>query len=326
MELTSNAIRSCLVAPPGKKLVVSDLANIEGRFAAWLASETWKLQAFRDYDAGIGPDLYILAYAKAFNILAEEIVKGDPRRQVGKVMELMLQYEGGVGAFLTGAATYGIDLDQLAEVAWASIPADVLAEAESAWQWAVDQSRTYDLAKKTYIVCDSLKRMWRRAHPAISSYWPELKYAAIAAITNKGTTVQCRKLKFRRDGQWLRMILPSGRALCYASPKFERGKITYAGVNPYTRQWGRTGTYGGKLFENACQGGALDVMSENMPEIERQDYLIVLTVHDEVITETEDQQDFSARHLSELLAANPPWARDMPLAAGGFEAHRYRKE
>ena len=35
MELTSSAIRSCIVAPPGKKLVVADLANIEGRVQAW---------------------------------------------------------------------------------------------------------------------------------------------------------------------------------------------------------------------------------------------------------------------------------------------------
>jgi DNA polymerase len=28
---------------------------------------------------------------------------------VGKVMELMLQYEGGVGAFVTGELTYGVN-------------------------------------------------------------------------------------------------------------------------------------------------------------------------------------------------------------------------
>ncbi len=35
---------------------------------------------------------------------------------------------------------------------------------------------------------------------------------------------------------------------------------------------------------------------------------------------------FSAEHLSSLLATNPPWAPDMPLAAAGFETARYRKE
>ena len=55
-------------------------------------------------------------------------------------------------------------------------------------------------------------------------------------------------------------------------------------------------------------------------------YQIVLSVHDELITEAPDSDEFNAEHLSTLLATNPTWAPDMPLAAAGFETDRYRKD
>jgi DNA polymerase len=55
-------------------------------------------------------------------------------------------------------------------------------------------------------------------------------------------------------------------------------------------------------------------------------YEIVLTVHDELITEAPDSPEFNAKDLGARLAAVPPWAPGLPLAAGGFEAYRYRKD
>lgn len=336
MQLTSSALRGCIMAPAGKKLVVSDLSNIEGRVLAWLAGEKWKLQAFRDYDTIIGTDekgeairaghdLYKLAYAKSFGVAPDEVDKD--QRQVGKVQELALGYEGGVGAFLTFSLAYNIDLEEMASAAIANIPRNILDEAIRAYEWAVKQKRTYGLSKRAYVVCDSFKRLWREAHSATFSFWKEIDQATRRAIATPGITISCRKLKLRRDGSWLRIQLPSGRVVCYPGARIDdSGKISYMGINTYSRKWQRLQTYGGKLAENVTQATARDVMAANMPGVEDNGYDIILTVHDEVLTEAPDTADYSHEHLSTLLATNPAWALDLPLSAGGFEACHYRKD
>ena len=325
MEATSACIRGCIVAPRGRKLVVADLSNIEGRMLAWLAGEKWKLHAFREFDAKRGADLYNLAYAKAFGIPVEQVDK--EMRQIGKVMELAFGYEGGVGAWVTFAAAYGIDLEALGEAAYDSIPGPTLHEAGRFYDWTVEQKRsTMGLSRRAFVVCDSFKRLWREAHPQVASFWKELELACIDAVSNIGTTYDCRKLKVRRDGAWLRIALPSGRALCYPNPKLEEGKLTYMGVNQYTRQWCRLKTYGGKLAENVTQAAARDVLSGSMETIEEMGYDIVLTVHDEIITEADDMAVWNTEDLASWMSEPPNWAPDIPLAAAGFECHRYRKD
>ena len=243
-----------------------------------------------------------------------------------RLMELGLGYGGGVAAFLTFALTYGLDLDELADAALSNIPPKVKHDALSWYQKSVETKKTYGLSEKVFITCDSLKRMWRNAHPETVSFWYELEDTVRRAIASPGTTFLCRRLKVRRDKAWLRIVLPSGRAVCYPSPRVDNGQISYMGVNPYSRKWQRLKTYGGKLVENVTQAAARDVLAGNMPVIENHGYAIVLTVHDEVLTEASDSTDFSHEQLSALLATNPPWASDLPLSAGGFEAYHYRKD
>lgn len=87
MRYGAAALRGVVIAPPTKKLDVADLSNIEGRILAWVSGEEWKLKAFREYDAGTGPDLY--------NVTAVSIIGGDPwkvaksdRNVFGKVPDL----------------------------------------------------------------------------------------------------------------------------------------------------------------------------------------------------------------------------------------------
>lgn len=320
MEMCANAMRGVIIAPPSKKMVVADLSNIEGRVVAWLAGEEWKLQAFRDFDKGIGEDLYKVAYGKAFKVDPKSVTK--LQRQVGKVMELFLAYQGGVGAFVTGAATYGIDLDALD----ADIPADVRAEAENFYEWSIEQKRpTFGLRRETFMMCDSLKRLWRRAHPRIESLWSAVEQEAKDSVEHPGSR-PVRKVVFVKPANWLRIVLPSGRALSYPAPRVEEGKLTFMGINQYSRKWSRISTYGGKLVENMTQAVARDVFKANAFRIVEAGYEIKLPVHDEDICYAPDKPEFNPQHLSSLLATNPPWAPDLPLAAAGFEGYRYRKE
>ena len=296
MEACSSAIRGLIIAPPKKKLVIADLSNVEGRVLAWLAGESWKLQAFREYDTQLGldgtwypgdeinaaalrgapiaielnakgdpvtlgHDLYKLAYAKAFGIDAADV--DGFMRQIGKTMELALGFGGGCGAFITFSLAFNIDLEAMAEKAYDNIPESTMAEAESFLEWQLGQGKSqFGLSDRAYTVCESFKRLWRESHPAISSYWKDLENTIRDAINNPGQTLSCRMHKVRRDGAWLRVMLPSGRYLCYPSPRVEdEGGITYMGINQYTRKWERIRTYGGKVVEN-CIAEGTEVLTE----------------------------------------------------------------
>lgn len=325
MALASSALRGVIVAPPGKKLVIADLSNIEGRVLAWLAGEEWKLQAFRDFDAGNGPDLYKMAYAKSFGVRPEDVTKD--ARQIGKVQELALGYEGGVGAFLTFAAAYGIDLEAMAENAWSAIPDKIKAEAAGFLDWTKEQQRdTFGLSDQAFIVCDAFKRAWRYGHPNISAWWKEIDAAARAAINTPGKAYIARRVSFRRNGGYLLCTLPSGRKLTYPSPAIIDNTITYQGVNQFSRKWQTLKTYSGKLAENITQAVARDVLASTMPAIEDEGYGIVLSVHDELLTETPDDDRYCVEELAQHMATAPAWAPGLPLAAAGFETTRYRKD
>jgi DNA polymerase len=322
MELCANAMRGVIIAPPGQKLVIADLSNIEGRVLAWLAGEEWKLQAFRDFDKGEGADLYKVAYGRSFRIDPKDVTK--PQRQIGKTLELAMGYQGGVGAFVTFAANLGVDLESLPSD---SIPADVWAEAENFYEWSLVQKRpTFGLSKRAFMTCDSLKRLWRRAHPNIESLWAKSEAACANALAEPDTEFKYGRCTAIRKGNWLRIILPSGRSLSYPAPRIEDGKLSFMGINQCSRKWSRIPTYGGKLVENKTQAVARDVFKSTYPAILEAGYSIRLPVHDENITYAPDGLMYGPKQLSALMAKVPHWAPGLPLAAAGFEGYRYRKD
>ena len=292
-DLCSSAVRGCLVAPAGRKLVIADLSNIEGRVLAWLAGEDWKVEAFYDFDRGVGHDLYVVAYAKGFNVNPEVVVEnkktGDgSMRQYGKTMELACGYQGGVGAFRTmgGPAVEAMTDEEI----------------------------------------QPLVSAWRKAHSNVVQLWYGVERAAKAAIRNPDDLAFYDKLQFDMKDDWLRIKLPSGRYLSYRNAEIENGRITFEGVNQFSKKWERIETYGGKLVENIVQAVARDVFMTGMVGAEEHGYEVCIRVHDELITETPDTPEYNVPQLASIMATNPSWAVGLPLAAAGFETHRYKKD
>jgi DNA polymerase len=326
ISLAASCLRGLMIAAKGKKLSVADLANIEGRVMAWIAGEEWKLEAFAKYDRKEGPDLYKASFARAFNIDPDDIAdEGDWRRQIGKVMELALQYYGGVGAFCSMAETYGLRLDKMAKAAWPVIPQRVKLQAAKNYARAIKKRRTYGLTERIWMTCESLVIMWREAHPGIVKFWADLEKAVKTVIHQPHKKVTVGKITVDRKGNWLRIRLPSGRYLSYPAPRAGDYETSFVGVNPYTKQWCRINTYSGKLAENIVQAISADILMDGLLAADAAGYEPILSVHDEIITEPPDEPEFNDKDLSRLMVSNSQWSAGLPLAAKGFTAKRYRK-
>ena len=344
LALLSKALRSMIVASPGKKLVGGDFANIEGRVNAWLANELWKVDAFREYDNGTGPDLYKAAYARSFGVPVESIGKGQ-KRQIGKVQELALGYQGGVGAFITMGDTYGVNPFELSKP---------VQDAASAAQWdsvAVQYASTsnkYGLQEREWTAIKIIVNNWRAAHPNIVQSWWNYQDAAIEAVAAPGNVVYCGQgnaalVSYYSDGRCLWCVLPSGRMLCYSSPELveelvpyvdkatgetkERWKRTvyFWGIDSKTKQWKRRALYGGLQCENIVQATSCDILVDAMFNVETAGFPVILTVHDEILAEVDEFSHLDDKEFSRVMAQIGPEYEGLPIAVSAWEGERYLK-
>lgn len=374
-KLTASTVRGCIIPAKGKKFVVADYSNVEGRGLAWIAGEKTALMVFR-----AGRDIYCETAGKMFG-LDPEYIKANRKdlRQIGKACELGLGYGGGVAAFLQFAKNLGLDLYAMADVMKGTFPDHIWAAAKRGYEYArineakrppkpgkKDERPTYILPKNVWLTCDAIKRMWREAHPKTVAFWAELEDAVLCAIRNPGKAywaganvrpdgkkaLKIVRTKAKHDptfdeerddpnaaGWWLKIELPSGRIMSYpgialsvtteidedTGKKRTSTRIKYQGENQTTRQWGFQYTYGGKLTENIVQALCRDILAWSMPGVEAAGYEIVLSVHDELITEVPDTDDYTTEELCALMCDLPVWAKGFPLAAEGDIMYRYRK-
>lgn len=303
MEIMASMLRGCFIPAEGHDLAAADFAAIEARVLAWLAGAEILLEQFSRGESPYPP--------MGFPIFGHDCPKeekgGDPfKYQVCKNTVLGCGYQMGWERF-----------------------------QEQAWEQTG--------LRLTDELCQRAVSAYRDMHFQIPAYWKTINSVCRAVVKSGAETwtpVADGKVAFAMESGYLKMRLPSGRSLWYPSPKMslrtapwmdrETGKpakvtcVTVAGVNPVTKRWSRQALYGGHLTENAVQAIARDLMAEAMLRVEDAGYPVILTVHDEIVTEPPEGHG-SVEDFCNLMSAVPEWATGCPVAAEGWRGKRYRK-
>ena len=280
----SELIRTAFIPKENHRFIVADFSAIEARVLSWLAGEKWRIEVFKSHGK-----IYEASASQMFHVPIDEITKGSPLRQKGKISELACGYGGGVGALKSmGALEMGVEEHEL--------------------QGLIDN--------------------WRRANPHIVNFWWEVDKMAIKAVKER-TRTRTHGILFTYKSGMLFITLPSGRDLVYVKPKlmlnkFGREGLTYEGIGT-TKKWERIETYGPKIVENIVQAASRDLLAEAMLRLDKAGFSIVAHVHDEVICEVEKGKS-SVEEVCKIMSVNPKWAKGLPLDADGFECDFYQKD
>lgn len=279
----SELIRTAFVPKKGYKFIVADFSAIEARVIAWLAGETWRNEVFATHGK-----IYEASASQMFKVPLEEVTKGSPLRQKGKIAELALGYGGSVGALKAmGALDMGLTEEELKPLVYA----------------------------------------WRNANPNIVRLWWDVDRAVKEAVTERCRT-ETHRIRFEYRSGMLLIWLPSGRQLTYVKPRmginsFGSEAVTYEGVGA-TKKWERIESYGPKFVENIVQAISRDILCCAMRKLNEKGFDIVMHVHDEVVLEV--PLEVSVPDICALMGQTPPWAQGLLLRADGFECDFYKKD
>jgi DNA polymerase len=217
----------------------------------------------------------------------------DTARGTGKIADLAFGYQGSVGA-------------------WRKL--------------APDDDNSTDAEIVRY------RDAWRRAHPFTEGFWRGVNRKMVDAVSKPGTVIKYKRLSITCDGSFLRVTLPSGRALSYPFPRLDMDKYKHEAVtfkDNAAGKWidccyGRGCAYGGLWTENIVQAISRDLLAAAMQRVEAAGYKIALHVHDEIVAEAPDGFG-SVEEFSRLITALPEWADGLPVAAKVRNGPRFSK-
>ena len=171
---------------------------------------------------------------------------------------------------------------------------------------------------------DEAKRIvsvYREKNNRIAQYWRDIEQEFVEMVKQAG-----------RVGT-VGLALPSGRSLTYHNPRIIQRETPWGAMrdtaqvdtlNSVTRQWVSQIIWGGLLTENVVQATARDLMATAMMALEVKGYNVILSVHDEIISEVPDNFG-SLDEMIDIMTRVPAWAHGCPINAEGKEGKRYRK-
>ena len=171
---------------------------------------------------------------------------------------------------------------------------------------------------------DEAKRIvavYREKNNRIAQYWRDIEQDFVEMVKGAG-----------RVGT-VPLPLPSGRSLTYHNPRIIQRETPWGAMrdtaqvdtlNSVTRQWVSQIIWGGLLTENVVQATARDLMATAMMALEVKGYNVILSVHDEIISEVPDNFG-SLDEMIDIMTQVPAWAKGCPINAEGKEGKRYRK-
>lgn len=300
MSALVGTIRSAFKAPDGYYFVVSDLASIETCVIGWLAGCKRLLQVFRD-----GRDAYKDFATELYSVPYDLVTKA--QRTDSKPAVLGAGYRLGGGDMKEGKKT-------------------------GLWGYAENMGIPLTQAQSKLAV-----QKYRETYPEIPQLWFAFE-DAVAACMATGQEQRVKYVRFQRTGEYLKMILPSGRSIFYHRPMMQqktwedgsqRAKLsfTYMGQHQKTGQWIRMENHGGRFTEQSVQGMARDVLAEGIKAAHKEGFDIRGHVHDEIKTiQRIGSNEHNAARLVEIMTRPIAWAPGLPLGAAAWEGPLYRKD
>lgn len=303
-------LRSIFIPRPGKKMIVSDLSQIEPRVLAWVTGNQELLDMM---SAGQSP--YEAFARQQMSWTGGDLKKADKDRYaLSKAQVLGLGYQCAWEKFI--------------KLAWDQARYDVTKDDPEFMPVLNDEGEPVfnkDGTPKMVSGYGSFSRKcvkeFRERNPKIVALWKHLDKGYRDSVLDGEFSVE----------------LPSGRSLYYR-------KVAREWVKHYDEEKGgwrnrlcvraeaiknnrllRVPFYGGMLTENMIQAIARDVFGEHCLALDRNfgEGTVLFTAHDEAVNEVD--QDVTAKDVEHVMSQCPEWLKGCPIAAEAKEVPHYLK-